>query len=99
LISLEAAVRKASALPAQLLDVRDRGLLREGFFADIVVFDPATIADRATYEKPHQYATGIDYVLVNGAVVVDHGRITNARPGRVIRGPGFRRTHEERSRP
>jgi len=97
LFSLEAAVRKAAALPAQLLGIRDRGLLREGFFADLVVFDPETIADTATYEKPHQYATGIDYVVVNGVVVVDHGRITDARPGRVVRGRGFRRS-PERSR-
>jgi dihydroorotase/N-acyl-D-amino-acid deacylase len=97
LFSLEAAVRKAAALPAQLLGIRDRGLLREGFFADLVIFDPETIADTATYEKPHQYAAGIDYVLVNGVVVVDHGRITDARPGRVVRGRGFTRS-PERSR-
>ena len=97
MFSLEAAVRKAAALPAQLLGIRDRGLLREGFFADLVVFDPEMIGDTATYENPHQYATGIDYVLVNGVVVVDHGRITDARPGRVVRGRGFRRP-PERSR-
>jgi N-acyl-D-amino-acid deacylase len=98
-MTLEAAVRKASALPAQLLGIRDRGLVREGFLADLVIFDPATIADRATFEAPHQYSTGIDYVLVNGAVVVDHGRITEARPGRVVRGPGFRLSAHERSHP
>jgi N-acyl-D-amino-acid deacylase len=89
LIRLEDAVRRASALPAQILGLRDRGLLREGFRADLVVLDPATITDRATFEEPHQYATGIDYVVVNGQVVVDEGRITPARPGEVLRGPGF----------
>jgi N-acyl-D-aspartate/D-glutamate deacylase len=90
LLTLSDAVRKATSLSAQRLGIRDRGLLREGFYADVVVFDPATIADRATYEKPHQFAVGIPYVLVNGEVVVDDGRITSARPGMVVRGPGYR---------
>jgi len=97
LLSLEAAVRKASSFPAQILGLRDRGLLREGFQADLVIFDPATVADRATFEKPHQYSTGIEAVVVGGEVVVEQGRITEARPGKVIRGPGFHRT-DQRSR-
>jgi dihydroorotase/N-acyl-D-amino-acid deacylase len=92
LMSLEEAVRKASSLSAQRLGIRDRGLVREGFYADVVVFDPATVAERATYENPHQFAVGIPYVLVNGEVVVDDGRITSARPGMVVRGPGYRPT-------
>ena len=87
-ISLEEAIRKATSLPAQRLGIRDRGLLREGFYADIVVLDPQAVMDRATYEKPHQYAEGIAYVLVNGEIVVDEGHITDARPGMVVRGPG-----------
>ena len=63
--------------------------MREGFYADIVIFDPETVIDKATYEDPHQYSEGIDYVLVNGEVVVDQGRITDARPGMVVRGPGY----------
>ncbi len=89
LFSLEQAIRKATSLPAQRLGIRDRGLLREGFYADIVIFDPETVIDKATYEDPHQYSEGIDYVLVNGEVVVDQGRITDARPGMVVRGPGY----------
>jgi N-acyl-D-amino-acid deacylase len=88
-ITLEAAVRKATSLPAQVLGIRDRGLVREGFWADLVVFDPDTIADRATYEQPHQYSLGIDYVFVDGSLVLDHGHVTDARPGKVIRGPGY----------
>ena len=91
LLSLEEAIRKSTSLTAQRLGIRDRGLLREGFYADIVIFDPETIIDKATYENPHQYSEGIDYVLVNGEVVVDHGRITDARPGMVVHGPGYSR--------
>ena len=91
LLRLEDAIRKATSLPAQRLGIRDRGLLREGFYADVVVFDPATVIDTATYEKPHQFAKGIPYVLVNGQIVVDQGRITAARPGMVLRGRGYRR--------
>jgi N-acyl-D-amino-acid deacylase len=88
-LSLEDAIRKATSLPAQRLGIRDRGLLREGYYADVVVFDPETIRDLATYEKPHQFAQGISYVLVNGEVVLNQGRITDARPGMVVRGPGY----------
>jgi N-acyl-D-aspartate/D-glutamate deacylase len=89
LMPLEEAIRKATSLPAQRLGIRDRGLLREGLYADLVIFDPETIADRATYENPHQYSAGIEYVVVNGKIVLDQGRFTGARPGRVIRGPGY----------
>ena len=89
LLRLEDAVRRATSLPAQILNVRDRGLLREGFFADIAVFDPRTVIDTATHEAPHQLARGMQYVLVNGQVVFEDGRITQARPGKVVRGPGF----------
>jgi N-acyl-D-amino-acid deacylase len=89
LLSLEEAVRKATSLPAQRLGIPDRGLLREGFYADLVIFDPDTIIDRSTYERPHRYSEGIEYVIVNGEVVLDRGRITGARPGRAVRGPGF----------
>jgi N-acyl-D-amino-acid deacylase len=83
-------VRKATALPASILGLRDRGLVREGFHADLVAFAPDKVIDRATYEEPHQYAAGIDYVIVGGQVVVDQGQITTARPGRVVRGSGYR---------
>ena len=89
LVTLEEAVRRATSLAAQRLNIRDRGLLREGYYADIVIFDPATIADTATYEAPHQIARGVNYVLVNGEVVLDMGRVTSARPGMVVRGPGY----------
>lgn len=89
MLSLEEAVRKSTALPASILGLRDRGVIREGFHADLVVFDSDTVIDRATYEEPCQYSAGIDYVIVGGQVVVDQGRITAARPGRVVRGPGY----------
>ncbi len=83
-ISLPFAIRSMTSLPAQIIGLRDRGLLREGYWADITIFDPKTIADRATYTNPHQYAEGIRYVLVNGEFVVDEGRITGRLPGRVL---------------
>ena len=89
-LSLEEAVRKMSGATAQRVGLQDRGLLREGFFADIAVFDPERVIDRATFAEPHQYAEGFEYVLVNGAVVVDGGEHTGARPGRVLYGPGRR---------
>jgi N-acyl-D-aspartate/D-glutamate deacylase len=88
-MTLEAAVRKAASLPAQFLGIRNRGLLREGFYADVVIFDPEMVIDRATFEEPHQYSSGIGYVLVNGKIVVDQGKITEERPGKVLRGPGY----------
>jgi N-acyl-D-amino-acid deacylase len=89
LIPLEAAVRKLSGLPAEHLQLRRRGKLGTGYHADIVVFDPATIGDRATFEEPHQLATGVRHVYVNGVPVVQDGRHTGATPGRVVRGPGW----------
>ena len=87
-ISLPEAVRRLSALPATNLGLDHRGLLQEGMFADVVVFDPATIADRATYEKPHQYAVGVKHVFVNGVQVIKDGEHTGAKPGRALWGPG-----------
>ena len=89
LMPLEFAVRKATSLPAQRVGLTGRGLLKPGFFADITVFDPATIIDRATFENPHQPSAGIAYVFVNGQKVLDHGKVTRARPGRGLRGPGY----------
>ena len=89
LISLEEAVRRLSWLPACNLKIRRRGRLAEGYFADVVVFDPATIQDRATFDKPHQYAVGVQDVLVNGVPVIRDGDHTGATPGRVVRGPGW----------
>jgi N-acyl-D-amino-acid deacylase len=87
-IPLEDAVRRMSAYPAQRIGLADRGVLREGLKADIAVFDPATVADRATFEQPHQYAVGVSLVVVNGQVVFENGTMTAARPGRVLYGPG-----------
>ena len=87
-VTLEEAIRRMTSATAARLHLRDRGLLREGMFADVVVFDPSTVADLATFEKPHQLSVGMKYVLVNGAVVVRDGRHTGAKPGRVVYGPG-----------
>lgn len=84
-LTLSEAIRRLSSLPAQNLGLEGRGLLNRGKFADVVVFDPQTIADKATYEQPHQYAVGMKYVLVNGQVVIDNGEHTGALPGRVLR--------------
>lgn len=84
-LTLEDAVRKMTSLPADRIGLPGRGRIVEGAFADVVVFDPATIIDRATFEEPHQYPDGIAYVIVNGEVVVDAGDFTDARPGRVLR--------------
>jgi len=89
-ISLEEAVRKATSHNAAKVRLYDRGLLRPGMWADVAIFNPVTIADRATYENPYQYATGVDYVLVNGTVVIDKGNHTAARPGAILYGPGTR---------
>jgi len=84
-LSLEEAVRKMTSLPAQKLGLHDRGLIREGMHADITVFDPTEVSDRATFAQPHQYPQGIEYVFVNGRVVVERGEHTGALPGRVLR--------------
>jgi N-acyl-D-amino-acid deacylase len=84
LLTLEDAVRKMTSLPAQTFGLRGRGLLREGFAADLVVFDETLVGDRATYEQPHQYPSGISFVVINGEVVLDEGRLTGARPGAAL---------------
>ncbi|HYN22711.1 MAG TPA: amidohydrolase family protein, partial [Thermoanaerobaculia bacterium] len=89
-IPLEDAVRKLSSQPAENLKIRERGRLQEGYFADVVVFDPATIQDHATFDKPHQYSTGVKHVWVNGVQVLKDGEHTGAKPGRVVRGPGWK---------
>jgi N-acyl-D-amino-acid deacylase len=89
LLSLEDAIRKFSALPAQRMRLTDRGVLKAGMHADAVIFDPATIHDVATFEKPNQLSEGMEYVLVNGVPVIDKGKMTGALPGRVLRGPGY----------
>jgi len=89
-IALEEAIRKLTSLPATTLRIKDRGQLAPGYFADIVVFDPKSIADHATYERPHQYATGVQDVWVNGVQVLEDGEHTGRRPGRVVRGPGWK---------
>ena len=88
LIALEDAIRKMTSLPAQTFGFRDRGLIREGFAADFVIFDENTIADQATFDKPHQFPVGISYVIVNGETVLENGQITTARPGVALRGGG-----------
>ena len=88
-LSLEEAVRKMSSAVATRLSITDRGLLAEGFYADVVIFDPATVIDRATYEEPHQLSVGIRDVLVNGVAVVRDGNHTGEKPGMIVRGPGY----------
>jgi len=90
LMPLEFAVRKMTSLAAQRVGLTDRGLVRPGMFADITVFNPATVIDRATFEQPHQTSVGIEYVFVNGQMVLKQGHMTDARPGRGLRGPGYR---------
>ena len=89
-IPMEEAIRKLTSLPAATLRVKDRGRLEKGYFADVVVFDPKAIADRSTYEKPHQYATGVKHVWVNGGHVLKDGEHTGQKPGQVVRGPGYK---------
>jgi N-acyl-D-amino-acid deacylase len=93
-ISLPEAIRRLTSLPAGNMHVENRGQLKPGYFADVVVFDPAKIADHATYESPQQYATGMVHVLVNGVAVLKDGEHTGARPGRVVRGPGWRQVRK-----
>ena len=88
-VSLSEAIRKLTSFPAATLGIRKRGTLAPGYYADVVVFDPATIQDHATFEDPHQYATGVHHVWVNGEAVLRDGEHTGATPGRVVRGPGW----------
>jgi N-acyl-D-amino-acid deacylase len=90
IIPIEEAVRRLSSLPAHNLKIRERGELHPGYFADIVIFDPNAISDHATFEKPHQYATGMVDVFVNGTQVLKNGEHTGATPGQVVRGPGWK---------
>ena len=87
-LSLEEAIRRLTSLPASNLGLEGRGLLKPGYFADVVVFDPETIQDHATFEAPHQYATGVEHVFVNGVQVLDAGTHPGATPGRFVKGPG-----------
>jgi len=88
-LPIEAAVRKLTSLPAENLKLRNRGKLSAGYYADVVVFDPASIQDNATFDKPHQLSTGVKYVFVNGALTVDNEAHTGVKAGRVVRGPGW----------
>jgi dihydroorotase/N-acyl-D-amino-acid deacylase len=88
-LTLEDAIRKFSALPAQRMRLTDRGVLKAGMWADVVIFDPATVHDRATFDNPNQLSEGMDYVLVNGVPVIDHGKMTGNLPGKVLRGAGY----------
>ena len=90
-ISLEEAIRKLTSLPASNLKIKKRGTLAPGYFADVVVFDPEKIQDHATFENSHQYSTGMLHVLVNGTQVLENGEHTGAKPGRVVRGPGYKK--------
>ena len=87
-IPMKEAIRRLSALPATNLGLDHRGFLKEGMFADVVVFDPASVTDHATFDKPHQYATGVEHVFVNGVQVIKNGEHTGAKPGRALWGPG-----------
>jgi N-acyl-D-amino-acid deacylase len=89
LLTLEQAIRKFTSLPAQRIGLHDRGLLRAGAFADITIFDPATVSDVATFEDPHRASAGIEYVIVNGVVSLDRGKVTGQLGGRPLRGPGY----------
>ncbi len=88
-LTLEDAIRKFSALPAQRMRLTDRGVLKAGMWADVVIFDPATVRDVATFNNPNQYSQGMEYVLVNGVPVIDHGEMTGAKPGKVLRGAAY----------
>ncbi|HLH08150.1 MAG TPA: class A beta-lactamase [Terriglobales bacterium] len=96
-LTLPDAIRKFSALPAQKMKLADRGVLKQGLWADVVVFDPNTIRDVATFENPNQLSQGMEYVLVNGVPVIEEGKMTNALPGKVLRGPGYKQPAAPRS--
>jgi N-acyl-D-aspartate/D-glutamate deacylase len=84
-LGFQDAIRKMTSLPAQKLGLRDRGLIKEDFHADIVILDPETVVDKATFTDPHQYAEGVEHVLVNGKIVIDKGKHTGKRAGQVLR--------------
>jgi dihydroorotase/N-acyl-D-amino-acid deacylase len=88
-LPLEDAIRKFSALPAERIGLTDRGVLKAGMWGDVVVFDPARVHDRATFDNPNQLSQGMEYVLVNGVPVIDQGKMTGALPGKVLRGAGY----------
>ena len=90
LLTLEDAIHKMTGAPAARVGLKERGVIKEGMFADITIFDPAKVIDQATFESPNQYPIGIEYVLVNGKISVDKGQRTAALGGRVLRGPGYR---------
>jgi N-acyl-D-amino-acid deacylase len=89
-IAMEEAVRRLTSLPASNLNIERRGALAPGFYADVVVFDPEAIIDHATFAEPHQYSSGVLHVFVNGTQVLADGEHTDALPGRVVRGPGWK---------
>ena len=89
-LTLEDAIRKMTSLPAQILGLRDRGLIREGYAADLAIFDPKTVGETNSFEKPKSYAKGVQYVLVNGVVVIDGGQHALARPGVALMGAGYK---------
>ena len=90
-VALPDAIRRLTSFPASNLGIKDRGALKPGHFADVVVFDPAKVADHATFDDPRQYATGVRDGCGNGTQVLKDGEHTGAKPGRVVRGPGYRR--------
>jgi N-acyl-D-amino-acid deacylase len=94
-ITLPEAVRRLTSFPAANLGIKDRGRLAPGMMADLAIFDPATIADKATFDKPQQYAVGMRHVFVNGQQVLLDGAMTDARPGRAVRGPGWKRCPQQ----
>ncbi len=90
-LELPEAVKKMTSMNAEKANIPDRGLMQEGYWADVTLFDPETVIDKATFEAPQQYPEGIPYVIVNGVVALDNGRHTNSRSGKVLRGPGYQR--------
>ena len=89
-LTFEEAIRRLTSHPADTFNIKQRGRLQTGYFADVAIFDPASIQDNATFINPHQYATGMVHVLVNGDLVLEDGEHTGATPGRFIRGPGWK---------
>src|SRR5258706_714011 len=89
ILAMPEAIRKMTSMPPDAFRFDDRGMIKETYVADVVIFDPATVEDRATFEKPHQYPVGIECVIVNGEIVCEHGGMTGKLPGKVIRGPGY----------